>query len=47
MQLCGFWLALGKKCQMTLGDSSLIRIQVMALENEVKVPHLCMILVTP
>ena len=27
MQVCGFWLASGKKCQMALGDSSLIWIQ--------------------
>ena len=41
MHLCGFWLASGKKCQMTLGDSSLIWIQVISLESEVKVPQSC------
>ena len=41
MHLCGFWLASGKKCQMILGDSSLIRIQVISLENEVKDPQSC------
>ena len=41
MQLCGFWLASEKKCQMTLGDSSLIWIQVISFESEVKVPQLC------
>ena len=47
MQLCGFWLASEKKCQMTLGDSSLIWIQVICLESEVQVPHSWKILVTP
>ena len=41
MHLCGFWLASGKKCQMTLGDSSLIWIQVISLESEVKVRQSC------
>ena len=38
MQVCRFWLASGKKCQITLWDSSVIRIQVIAFESEVKSP---------
>ena len=34
MQVCGFWLASGKKCQMALGDFSLIWIQAISLESE-------------
>ena len=34
MQVCGFWLASGKKHQMALGDSSLIWIQGISLESE-------------
>ena len=33
-QVCGFWLASGKKHQMALGDSSLIWIQGISLESE-------------
>ena len=47
MLLCEFWLASGKKCQMTLGDSSLIRIQVISLESEVKVRQSCPTLCDP
>ena len=36
----------GKKCQVTLGDSSLIWIQVTSLESEVKVRHSCPTLAT-
>ena len=38
MQVCRFWLASGKKCQITLWDSSVIGIQVIAFESEVKSP---------
>ena len=34
MQVCGFWLASGKKHQMALGDSSLIWIKGISLEIE-------------
>ena len=33
MQLCGFWLASGKKCRITLGDANLIWIQVLSLRT--------------
>ena len=38
MKACGFWLASGKKGQMTLGDSSIIWILVLSLESEGKNP---------
>ena len=47
MLLCEFWLASGKKCQMILGDFSLIWIQVISLESEVKVPQSCLTLGNP
>ena len=47
MLLCEFWLASGKKCQMILGDFSLIWIQVISLESEVKIPQSCLTLGNP
>ena len=45
IQVCGFWLASGKKCQMALRDFSLIWSQGISLESEgtslLSCPTLC------
>ena len=41
------WLQGGKKCRMTLGDSSLTWIQVISFESEVDVPQPCPSLADP